>query len=184
MSTVKFDYGDNAGYNIGIVGGYHFNKNWSVHTGAVYTKKNYKMDGGNYHSVVMSTNYVLETVDGSCRMWEVPVVGRYTFNSRTNARLFVSGGLSSYFMQEENYNYNYKYYGNPGVRSWTNNSSSNYWFSILDLSAGVEKQLGPHLIGQVEPYARLPLSGVGFGKIQLSSFGVNVTLQYRKKIGK
>ncbi len=185
ISTVKFSYANNLGYNIGLLGGYHFNNNWSVYTGAVYTKKNYKLNGYNYSSPYPpAPNYELETVDGYCRMWEVPVLGRYTFNSRKTTHWFVSTGLSSYFMQQEHYNYNYKLWGVSGSRSWTNNAGSNYWFSILDLSAGLEKQLGSHLSAQVEPYAKLPLAGLGTGKIQLSSFGINLTLQYKKKIGK
>ena len=184
ISTVSFTYGNNAGYNIGLLAGYHFNKNVSVYTGAIYTKKNYKLEGYQYHPPYWNSTYDLQTVDGYCRMWELPVLGRYTFNSKTSTRLFVTAGMSSYFMTQEHYNFNYKVGAVPGSRAWTNDVSSNYWFSILDISAGVEKQLGPHLVGQVEPYAKLPFAGLGYGKIQLSSFGVNVTLQYRGKIGK
>lgn len=184
MSTVKFKYGNNTGINIGILGGYHFNKNWSVHTGIIYTQKNYKLNGADYHPPAHYwTQYVpLETVDGNCHMWEVPVLGRYTFNSKSNHTFFVSGGLSSYFMTSEHYNYNYKLAGTPVTRSWTNDSSTHYILSILDLSVGFQRNIGKKLSWQLEPYARIPLSGVGFGKIELSSFGVNFSLQLKQPI--
>lgn len=183
-TTVHFRYGDNAGFNIGIMGGYQFSKNWSVYTGAVYTKKNYKLSGKDYNPPASYwTSYVdLQTVDGYCRMWEVPLLARYTFNSKSNTRFFVSTGLSSYFMKMQQYNYNYKVNGTPGSNSWTNNTDYNHLFSILHFSAGIEKQIGKHLNWQVEPYAKLPLHGVGFGDIKLSSFGINFSIQYRQPV--
>ena len=183
-STVKFRYGNNTGINIGLLGGYHFNKNWSVHTGFVYTQKYYKLKGSDYHPPEHYwTQYVpLETVDGYCHMWEIPVLGRYTFNSKNNHQFFVSGGLSSYFMTKEHYNYNYKVAGMPVTKSWTNDSSVHHILSILDLSVGFQKNIGKRLSWQVEPYARIPLAGVGYGKIQLSSFGVNFSIQLKQPI--
>ena len=185
-TTVRFKYGDNAGYNIGIMTGYQFSKNWSVYTGAVYTKKNYKLNGKDYYPPSSYwTSYVdLQTVEGYCNMWEVPLLARYTFNSKSNTRFFASTGLSSYFMKKQQYNYNYKTVpaGTPGTSSWTNNTDYNHLFSILHFSAGFEKQVGKHLNWQVEPYAKLPLNGLGFGDIKLSSFGINFSIQYRQPV--
>jgi hypothetical protein len=186
LSTVKFKYGENTGYNIGLIGGYHFNKNWSVHTGLIYTKKIYKLGGKDYNPPKpYFTYYVdLQSVQGYCQMFEVPVIGRYTFNSRSSGKFFASTGLSSYFMQEEDYTYNYKRNGVQMSTPWSNTDNHTYWFSILHLSAGFEKPLGKRLLWQVEPYAKLPLAGVGFGNIKLSSFGVNFSLQFRQPVKK
>jgi len=186
LSTVKFNYSAAAGYNIGLIAGYHFNKNWSVHTGAIYTKKNYKLEGYNYHfpANTWPANYKIDLVYGYCNMWELPVMGRYTFNSRTSTHLFAGAGISSYLMNREDYNYDYKRNGTTYTYQLVNTNKSQFWFSVLDFSAGIEKPLGRHIIGQLEPYAKLPLAGLGTGKIKLSSFGLNVTLQYKKKLGK
>jgi len=185
LSTVRFTYGDNAGYNLGITGGYQFSKHWSVYTGIIYTKKNYKLNGSDYHPPKHYwTQYVtLQTVDGYCRMWEVPLLARYTFNPGSKTAYFASAGISSYFMKKQAYNYSYKdMTGWPGTASWTNDSSFNHVFSILSLSAGFEKNFGKHMNWQIEPYAKIPLGGVGFGNIKLSSFGVNLTVQYRHPV--
>jgi Outer membrane protein beta-barrel domain len=185
LSTVKFTYSDKTGYNIGVLGGYQFSKHWSVYTGLIYTKKNYKLEGSDYYPPEHYwTTYVnLETVEGYCRMWELPLLGRYTFNSKSNNKFFVSTGLSSYFMKQQHYNYNYKTtLGVPGTSAWSNDSSFNHIFSILHLSAGFEKQFGKHLNWQIEPYAKIPLGGVGFGNIKLSSFGINFSVQYRQPL--
>lgn len=185
ISTIKFKYGNKPGIHGGIIAGYHFNNIWSVHTGAIYTQNNYKLTGSDYHPPKHYwTQYVkLETVEGYCRMWEIPVQLRYAFDQTGNNRWFVSGGMSSYLMKKQKYNYNYK--TNAGVsnsRIWQTDSSSNYLFSILDLSAGWEKPIGKRLNLQVAPYAKIPLKGVGFGNIRLSSFGINFSIQIKQPI--
>ena len=183
FSTVKFTHGDNAGYTFGLTGGYQFSKKWAVYTGALYTKKNYALDGSDYHPPKHYwTQYVkLETVEGYCKMWEFPLLARYTVNPGAKIAFFASTGLSTYIMKEQAYNYNYKTNAGQAMSAaWTNDSTFNHVFSILHLSAGIEKQLGKHMNWQIEPYAKIPLGGVGFGNIRLSSFGINLSVQYRK----
>ncbi len=38
-TTVKFRYADKASLSGGIIIGYHLNRNWSIHTGTLYTRK-------------------------------------------------------------------------------------------------------------------------------------------------
>ncbi len=183
-STVKFTHGDNVGYNIGIMGGYQFTKHWAVYTGVVYTKKNYTLNGDDYHPPKHYwTQYVqLETVDGYCHMWELPLQARYTFNPSSKTPFFASAGLSSYIMKKQGYTYYFKSNNTPGTAYWTNDSTFNHVFSILHLSAGFEKKLGNRMNLQIEPYAKIPLGGVGFGNIRLSSFGINFSVQYRQPV--
>ena len=184
-STVKFTDGDHAGYNIGLTGGYQFNKHWSVSTGVVYTKKNYKLNGNDFHPPAHYwTQYVdLQKVEGYCKMWEIPLVAKYTFNPGAKTAFFASAGLSSYFMTRQYYDYSYKNtMGWPMTGAWATDSTFKHVFSILDLSVGFEKQVGKHLNLQVEPYAKVPLGGIGFGDMRLSSFGINFSIQYRHKL--
>jgi Outer membrane protein beta-barrel domain len=185
LSTVKFTHSDNAGYNFGLMAGYQFNRRWSVYTGVIYTKKNYALEGSDYHPPKHYwTQYVnLQTVEGYCRMWELPLLARYNFNPGAKTVFFTSTGLSSYFMKKQQYNYSYKNNMNQQLSAaWSNDSTFNHVFSILHLSAGFEKPLGRHMNWQIEPYAKIPLGGVGFGNIRLSSFGVNFSVQYRQRI--
>lgn len=185
ISTIKYKYGNKPGLHAGILAGFHFNKKWSVHSGILYTQNNYKLKGSDYHPPKHYwTQYVkLETVEGYCRMWEIPLQLRYIVNSSATNKWFVSGGLSSYLMKKQQYEYAFK--NNLGVtdkRTWQTDSSSNYMLSILHLSAGWEKPLGKRLNLQIEPYAKMPLKGVGFGNIRLSSFGMNFSLQLKQPL--
>lgn len=182
-STVKFAYSSGAGFNAGLTVGYHFNNRWSLHTGAIYTHKQYKMNGEDFTAPKGSwaSYYKLENVDGDCSMWEVPLLARYSFSPHGRNSFFVSTGLSSYFMTHENYSYFYHNTNNqPTTRSMDYKSSDTHILSILHLSAGLENRVSNNLSLLIEPYAKLPLGGVGLGDIQLSSFGLNLSLQLRQ----
>ncbi|MBC7903358.1 MAG: outer membrane beta-barrel protein [Gemmatimonadaceae bacterium] len=183
-TTVSYSYRDKLGFNIGLLAGYHLNSKWSFHTGLVYTKKNYKLDGDDYHPPAHYwTRYVdLETVAGYCRMWELPLQVRYSFPAKGSTKFFAATGASSYFMKKENYNFNYKSNGIPGMRSYSNDGGSNHYFSILHFSAGVERSFGKRLSWAAEPYTKIPLSGLGFGDIKLSSFGINFSVRMKQPL--
>jgi hypothetical protein len=43
---------------------------------------------------------------------------------------------------------------------------------------GVEQKLSKSLSLQVEPYVKIPVKGVGLGEVDLSSYGVNLSLRF------
>ncbi len=181
-STVKYNYISNAGYNFGGTIGYRFNNHWSVQTGAIYTQKNYKLKGEDFHAPKGSwiSNYEIETVDGYCKMWDIPILATYHFNGNKEGNTFLSFGTSSYFMKNENYNYLYTYNNQYYTRTNNYKSSDQHLFALLHISGGIEKPIGKNIISIIEPYAKIPITGVGFGSIQLSSFGLNFSVQYKQ----
>lgn len=183
LSNVKFRYTETPGYNIGLMAGYHLNKHWSLHTGAIYTKKNYKMDGADFTAPKGSpaSYWNLTNVEGDCSMWDIPLLVRFHPGKKSTSRFSFSTGLSSYFMKDENYDY---YYPSPTTgaivkKSGYYNTGSSYWFSVVHLSAGFEKPISKKVSMQLEPYIKLPLAGLGVGSMRLNSLGLNVTVQYR-----
>lgn len=50
-----------------------------------------------------------------------------------------------------------------------------HYFSVFNLSAGYQKNISKSVSLTVEPYIRVPLSGVGYGKVKLNSSGVLFT---------
>lgn len=181
-STVKFVYGNDPGINLGMMAGYHFNNRWSVHTGLIYTQKNYKVAGKDFTAPkgTWVSYYNLENVTGYCRMWEVPLQVRYTLGKTEKKSSFFSAGLSSYFMTKESYDYFYYYNNQPVTRHSTLDSDDQHLLSIAHFSVGFENKISKKWALQVEPYAKIPLGGVGYGSIRLSSFGLNFSLQHRQ----
>jgi hypothetical protein len=140
------------------------------------------MNGTDFHPPKGSyiSNYPLDQVIGSCYMWDIPIMATYHFKGSGKRNTFLSIGSSSYFMKKENYDYYYTMNNQPYYKPASYESNEQYLFSILHISAGIEKSVGKNLTGIIEPYAKLPLSGVGYGSIDLSSFGINFSLQYKQ----
>jgi hypothetical protein len=57
-------------------------------------------------------------------------------------------------------------------------NENRHFFSVLNLSMGYERSLSDRWSLQVEPYLKAPLSGVGAGKVKLTSAGVFFGLKY------
>ena len=149
-----------------------------MRTGFYVAKKIYSVDEDEYHVPQGSTwNNYLQSVDANCKVYEVPLVLSYNFGKTKNHSWFASAGLSSYFMKRESYVYYYKNplgvtYSNP----WTVTNQNKHYFSVLDISGGYEYSINKRFSIIAEPYVKLPLSGIGLGKIKLNSAGVLFTV--------
>jgi hypothetical protein len=180
LTTANFGSAYKTGYNFGLQIGYRLSNRWSVNTGIIYTKKFYKADSQTFH-YKLPWNYKMQRVEGNCSMWEIPVNVRYDFSYNDKRRWFASTGLSTYLMDKEYYDIYFTYNGNPNYPPYPydSDSNSNYFFSIWNLSAGMERFLGKHFSIQAEPYLKIPLKGLGAGTMRMTSYGVLFTLKYK-----
>jgi hypothetical protein len=181
MSNVKFTNTDKVGYNVGVHLGYRLSNKWSVNTGVIYTMKNYTSQGKDFNPPKGSwiDNVKLDMVEGNCIMFDIPLNVRYDLNDGKSHRYFLNTGLSTYLMKKEDYHYHYQYSnGSPGYRYRSSSSSEQHWLSVVNISAGFEKKLSNRFSIQAEPYLKIPLSGVGYGNLQLNSYGVYFLLKF------
>ncbi|HTI93895.1 MAG TPA: outer membrane beta-barrel protein, partial [Puia sp.] len=178
LSTVKFQSMKGVGTTYSLLLGYQFNKRWAVETGVSLDRKRYYTSGEYFDTknVHLPTwgNYTLTDVDGTCYMWEIPVNVRYNFSQTEKTKWFATAGLSTYFMTREKYDYSGVWNGSPSDSNWDIKKPSQYWFSIINLSAGYEHRLGGIGNLRIEPYLRVPLSGLGTGKLNILSTGINI----------
>jgi outer membrane protein with beta-barrel domain len=180
VSTVEFGPLDKTGYNFGLQIGYRLSNRWLLNTAIIYTKKFYKADSQYYKPKNNPwPSWDLENVSGNCAMWEIPVNVRYDVSYNDKRRWFVSTGLSTYLMTKENYKVNYSVNNNPYPYSYNSDSNSNYLFSIVNLSAGMERSLGKNFSIQAEPYLKIPLKGLGYGSMRMDSYGILFSLKYK-----
>ncbi|MEP6952377.1 MAG: outer membrane beta-barrel protein [Ginsengibacter sp.] len=178
VSAVKLS---NAGKMTFIYGGelsYSFTRKFTLRTGFYVARKIYSVDDNEYHVPAGSTwNNFLQSVDANCKVYEIPLTISYNFGKTKNHNWFASTGLSSYFMKRESYVY---YYKNPAGVTWdkpkTITNQNKHYFSVLDISAGYEYYINKRFSLSAEPYVKLPLSGIGLGKIKLNSAGVLFTV--------
>ena len=178
ISSVKMQSVKGVGSTFGLLLGYSLNGRWAIESGVYVDRKKYYTDGEyfNTKNVHLPPNADLLDVDGVCYMWEIPVNVRYNFNPGARTAWFATAGLSTYLMSHEKYAYGYSWYGSPRTwdSTWNIHKSSQYPFSIINLSAGFEQRLGKVGNLRVEPYVRLPLTGLGTGKLPIMSAGVNI----------
>jgi hypothetical protein len=170
-STVTPFYG--AGF------GYQFNRRLGVQTGFYASAKkyiagpyDYNVKAGSYLSMVK-----IISVDANCMVYEVPVTIQYNWLIKPKANYYASLGISSYIMKKEKYNYTYE--RNNTQYSYPYDYTKNtHLLASLELSLGIEKQIGRKLYIQATPVVNLPLQGVGEGRVKIFTTGLHVSLKY------
>jgi len=181
LSFVKFQKKQPLGYNIGLLVGYKFNK-FSIESGLLLAKKNYYTDGEYFNKSKIpffDSSVELLSVQGYCRMYEIPLNIRYDISSRKKHTWFATAGLSSYLMSKEYYHYAYQQNGEDHYGSYPYYKTTQDWFSVLNVSAGYQVKTGAKTSFRVEPYYKATLSGVGTGSLSISSAGINVGITRR-----
>ena len=183
LSTVKFQSVKGVGTTFSLLLGYNINRKWAIETGVSLDRKKYYTQG-EYFSTKHLNLYPttsIQNVDGICNMWEIPINLRYNLSEGTRTKWFATAGLSTYFMSKEQYAYQLKNM-NTGVvwnSAHTYDSASHYPFSVINLSIGYEQKLGKVGNLRIEPYLRVPLSGIGTGSLPIMSAGLNIGITRR-----
>ncbi|WP_031528877.1 hypothetical protein [Dyadobacter crusticola] len=151
-----------------------------VQSGAVWSRKDYRANGGDYILDPRWGYYTKpESIEGVCKVLEIPLNLRYDIVSGSKSRIFAGSGLSSYYMRGEKYKYNYKNPYDPHIKykDWQGKTGW-YLFSHLNASAGYEYRVSDKLSLVAEPYARMPLKRVGYGKVNLFTAGFWISVRY------
>jgi hypothetical protein len=164
-------------YGLGI--GYQLNKNLSVQTGFYVSNKKYIATGGDYKTKPGSYWNVVDikSIEANCKVYEIPVSVIYNFTPGKMLGVFASAGLSSYIMEREDYRYFYERYGTPHQADQTY-TGNKHLFSVLRLSAGIEKKISNGFSIIVSPGIAVPLTGVGDGEVKLYSADITIGLRF------
>ncbi|QNH63021.1 hypothetical protein [Hymenobacter sediminicola] len=168
------------GTTVGVMIEYRFAPRWRVRSGLLRSVKLYSARGTDYKppSSYWTWRTPVDEIEADCRILEIPVDLRYELLQRPTYSVFASAGLTSLVMRNEQYTYKYDLNGQYTERTWSYAGGGKHPFSILNLSVGYERNLGARWAAQAEPFLKLPLGGVGFGKIYLRSAGVSFGLKY------
>ncbi|HLX90319.1 MAG TPA: hypothetical protein VKR32_01470 [Puia sp.] len=187
FSEVKHIYQNNRlGNDLGVALSYQLLSRLSINSGIVFSKKYYQANEQGFHAPpgTVNGNLDIKFVDGSANVIDVPLNIRFNYFSEQSTTFFINGGFSSYFITkqdlhlycESNSNNNLRYAVWQPPRIQPENNS--YLFSVVNLSTGFETSLGENFSFQFEPYVKLPIRGIGLGKVDLNSYGINFSLKY------
>ena len=81
-------------------------------------------------------------------------------------------------MQSESYRYHFSE-PNPGAKEgWDSRGSSRFYFNMLNITAGYERQVTTGLRFGIEPYIKIPLEEIGWTSLKLYSMGASITMRY------
>ena len=176
FSTIKLQSVKKTGINFGFIAGYKINKRFSVETGILKDKKFYSSKGQYFSTknIYLPPNATIEFVDGECNMLEWPLNVTYSFRQRARSGLFVSAGVSSYFMKDESYVYDISHNGYRYPYSYSYKNRSTTLLAAINISAGYTLKLGKIVDLRIEPYIKLPVSKIGTGKLPIQSGGVMI----------
>jgi hypothetical protein len=149
----------------------------TISTGAMYAKKPYSANFSQY-----TTSYPFKiqptNVYADCRVLDIPINIDYRLYSKGRNAIAVGTGISSYFMLRENYRFDYE--NNPGWAS-TNidiKNQNQHILGVLNINATYQRRINEKFGLNVQPYMKLPLTSIGYGKVDLQSTGVAVGVSW------
>ncbi|MDO6429827.1 outer membrane beta-barrel protein [Flavitalea sp. BT771] len=181
FASVNALAGDKPGSSIGVTVDYQVLDRWHLGTGLLFSRKNYtaratdfKAPPDYYRSVGLKD---VDFIKGKMNMLEIPLNLRYDFSVTGNTVFFASGGVSTYLFGSERNKYYFDFFGREVCREFQYTNKQGI-LSSANLSLGVETGISNDFSIMVAPYMKLPLSDLGFGRVRMSSVGINVGLRY------
>lgn len=173
-SSINFASTTFAGSNFTALIEYQLNNRWSLSTGFILSNKKYSTDAD-----VVYSGKKAKGLDGSCQVIDIPITAYYRISTRNRFSFYSGFGFSSYLMLSENYKYSIVYNSTSYPYETKVEGRNNEWFKMINLSLGVNYQLTHRWSLQAEPFAKLPIAGVGEGKVMLSSTGLFLGIKYK-----
>lgn len=188
MSFAKSSKPAKLSSNLGVLATYAFTPKISMTSGAIYSRKFYNSGGGASWG---NNNYVPGSdwqVSADCNVLDIPLNVNYKIFSKKKLSVSLNTGLSSYFMLKEKYQFTTGQGAAEKVTNLEIDNQNQHLFGIANVSVSFDHQLTPSVSVGVQPFAKVPLTGIGYGDASLKSAGVsfslNIGLFPAKKTGK
>jgi hypothetical protein len=179
FSSTENVIGGKGGMTLGISISVGLFKKVSLQTGVYYGTKNYTASSYDYTLKYPGLANTITGINAACRVIEIPLRASYQLSDSEKSSIDVNAGLSSYLMLKEDYQF--KYTAASGRKDWLleKNNANQHYLSVVDLSATYHIKLKNKKFALgLEPYVKIPLSGIGEGKVPLKSSGLSLKMRY------
>lgn len=151
----------------------------SLKTGVLFGLKNYAASAYSYQLKNSARSSAITGIYANCDVLEIPLKASYTVYNDNKRSIDINTGLSSYLMLKEKYNFQYT--AQSGYRDYTlvKSNANQHYLSVANISATyyIKLKNSKYQFG-IEPYIKIPLQGVGEGKVHLKSSGLSLNLRY------
>ncbi|CDS91521.1 hypothetical protein BN1088_1300001 [Sphingobacterium sp. PM2-P1-29] len=176
LSNVRGSDQSTLSENVGVLYSYPVVSRLSISLGATYAKKNYRSDYSLYSPANPPTLTEMPSmVNAECDVIDIPLTANYTVLKNKKIKFNVSAGLSSYFMLKEKYTFEYGGSGNSeNKRSavYEISGENQHIFGVADFSISLEKKVSDKINVGIKPFLKMPLTGIGYGRVDLESKGI------------
>jgi hypothetical protein len=164
---------------------YHLDKRWSIHTGLIVSEKFYgtKVDGMHWPDNWGEMPKEMMGMEGNCNVLDIPLNIRYNIKFDHNAKMYILGGVSSFILLKENYEYIYpEGYSREGMKTtWSSKKNGFLAAGMANFAIGYERKLNDIFSLQVEPFVKIPIRDFGNSQVKLASTGIFLTGKLRIK---
>jgi hypothetical protein len=164
-----------------FVAEYGFLKRFVLSTGVVLVNNKYEAYGEDYHAPARywRKGIVADEAYGECQMIDIPLNLRYNVIQAGKNSVFVNAGASTYFVTKEDYYFQYELDDPELPTHWGTDKTSIYPFGIINLSLGYERELSRRSGFQIEPFIKIPTTGIGWGNVDLHTMGIYFLYKYK-----
>jgi|GEM_PF-1281687 len=181
LSATGLEGFTDPGTMIGLLAEYRLSRNWSIQSGLSYSVKNYSALGEEYDTSTWPGGRSDNLVNAlaRCLVIDIPINVRRYFAAKNGNQWFISSGLSTYLMLREDYEYEYATQNPNWAPTDQVRGENNHFLGIANFSVGYETPINKKLGLAIEPFMKLPLTGIGQGRVRFLSFGANVAIKLR-----
>ncbi|HTN20072.1 MAG TPA: hypothetical protein VL125_06335 [Pelobium sp.] len=174
--------GGKGNFAIGVSVGFGLFKRLSLETGLNYGSKNYTANNYDYTFGNPNVASKIAMIEAACKVLEIPLSASYQVFDLKKSSINLNLGLSSYLMLKEDYNFIYTAASGYNNRLVEKKNANQHYLSVIDLSATYNIKLkNKKFAFGIEPYLKIPMSGIGEGNVPLKSSGISLKLRYEKK---
>ena len=193
LSSVGFFSDPQAGFTVGAKVGVQLAHKFQLDVGFAYSLKkygsegiNYNIDGGWNTMVGIDPTWM----DGKGNILQIPIEATYYFNGYENNSYFVNAGISSFLFNSEWYGFKYdetELLQNPNATPIPEitmddiNRRNVHPAGIARLSIGYQKIISTNMAFELSPYLQIPLTGIGEGKVDLYTTGIQFAVKFNTK---
>ena len=171
--------GGSPGFSAGLAFGFGVTNRLSLRTGIQYSMKAYHANNYAYKFASERIQGLVSDVDATCAVLEIPLQVSYRISENYKRSIDVNAGISSYFMLKEDYTFKYTPASGIQDRLVERKNENQHYLSVVDLSATYFIKLKKEGVKLgFEPFVKIPLAGVGEGKVKLKSSGISLRLRY------